>query len=124
MAAGKLTREEFDSLKAGLQLPKLREEPGLEKPASEAGTSASCSLDLGKTERPEQRKLKNNSSDEISLNDFAFPCMFDRSPAVAKALPAPRKQKPWRSPAVAKAVPPPGTRRFGKARVCFEEKAR
>ncbi|CAE7795628.1 unnamed protein product [Symbiodinium sp. CCMP2592] len=83
-AAAKLSRQEFQQLQAGLQLLTLKDEESLEKPSSaqpDLGKSGpGKSRDLEKT----PRKLKKRDSDDVSLNSFGLPRMFDSPPASKK----------------------------------------
>ncbi|OLQ05858.1 Ankyrin-1 [Symbiodinium microadriaticum] len=85
-AAAKLSRDEFQQLQAGLQLLTLKDE-GLDKPSS-------AQQDLGKSEpgksndleKSPRKKLKKHDSDDVSLNSFGLPRMFD-SPEDSKKKP-------------------------------------
>ena len=86
-AAAKLSRDEFQQLQAGLQLLTLKDE-GLDKPSS-------AQQDLGKSEpgksndleKSPRKKLKKHDSDDVSLNSFGLPRMFD-SPEDSKKKPS------------------------------------
>ena len=119
-AAAKLSRDEFQQLQAGLQLLTLKDE-GLDKPSS-------AQQDLGKSEpgksndleKSPRKKLKKHDSDDVSLNSFGLPRMFD-SPEDSKKKPSPTGpvglEKPSSSLAIVAFEPELVSRRRSGSRV-------